>query len=78
MPDGTVTSWPEFQIAFRAWHIPHGLMHQKKEEFLKLRQGETTVVEYHRKFLELSRYAEKESPLTLANRRNSEKDCNPI
>ena len=35
-------------------------MHQKKEEFLKLRQGETTVVEYHRKFLELSRYAEKD------------------
>src|ERR1041384_3352099 len=35
-------------------------MHQKKDEFLKLRQGETTVVEYHRKFLELSRYAEKD------------------
>src|SRR3954469_5164152 len=34
-------------------------MHQK-EEFLKLLQGETTVVEYHRKFLELSRYAEKD------------------
>src|SRR3954471_22194987 len=60
MPDGTVTTWQEFQSAFCAWHIPQGLMHRKKEEFLKLRQGETTVVEYHRKFLELSRYAEKD------------------
>src|SRR4051812_42841028 len=56
LPGGTVTSWPEFQIAFGAWHIPQELMHQKREEFLKLRQGETTVLEYHRKFLELSRY----------------------
>ena len=35
-------------------------MHQKKEEFRQLRQGQTTVDEYHRKFLELSRYAEKD------------------
>ena len=60
LPAGTVTTWQEFQLAFRAWHIPRGLMDQKKEEFRKLRQGQTTVVEYHRKFLELSRYAEKD------------------
>src|SRR4051812_33755601 len=42
LPDGTVTTWQELQSAFRAWHIPKVLMHQKKEEFLKLRQGETT------------------------------------
>src|SRR4051812_33245287 len=60
LPDGTVTTWQEFQIAFRAWHIPQGLMDQKKEEFRKLRQGQTTVDEYHRKFLELSRYAERD------------------
>src|SRR3954470_21374150 len=57
-PNGTVTTWQEFQLAFRAWHLPRGLVDQKKEEFLKLRQGTTTVVEYHRRFLELSRYAE--------------------
>src|SRR4051812_40514999 len=45
LPDGTVTTWQEFHSAFRAWHIPQGLMHQKKEEFRKLRQGKTTVVE---------------------------------
>jgi hypothetical protein len=60
LPDGTVTTWQEFQIAFRAWHIPQGMMDQKKEEFRQLRQGQTTVDEYHRKFLELSRYAEKD------------------
>src|SRR3954470_6241261 len=52
LPDRTVTTWQEFQSVFRAWHLPHWLMHQNKEEFLKLRQGETTVVEYHRNFLE--------------------------
>ena len=43
LPDGTVTTWQEFQSAFHAWHLPRGLMDQKKEEFLKLKQGETTV-----------------------------------
>src|SRR4051812_33655988 len=60
LPDGTVPTWQEFQIAFRAWHIPQGLMDQKKEDFRQLHQGQTTVDEYHRKFLELSRYAEKD------------------
>src|SRR4051812_23778954 len=57
LPDETVTTWQEFQSSFRAWHIPLGLMDQRKEEFRQLRQGQTTVDEYHRKFLELSRYA---------------------
>ena len=26
LPDGTVSTWQEFQLAFRAWHIPRGLM----------------------------------------------------
>src|ERR1043165_8858768 len=28
LPNGTVTTWQEFQSAFRAWHIPQGLMEQ--------------------------------------------------
>src|SRR4051812_26468562 len=70
LPDGTVTTWQEFQLAFRAWHLPQGLMDQKKEEFRKLRQGQTTVDEYHRKFLELSRYAERD---VATNARKQEK-----
>jgi hypothetical protein len=58
LPDGTVTTWQEFQSAFRARHIPRGLIDQKKEEFRKLTQGKMTVDEYQRKFLELSCYAE--------------------
>jgi hypothetical protein len=58
LPAGIVTTWQEFQSAFRARHIPQGLMDQKKEEFRKLTQGQMTVDEYQRKFLELSRYAE--------------------
>src|SRR4051812_38990351 len=56
LPDETVTTWQEFQSAFRAWHLPRGPMDQKNEEFLKPKQGETTIDEYHRKFLELSHY----------------------
>src|ERR1044071_6081369 len=58
--DGTVTTWEEFQLAFRAWHLPQGLMDQKKEDFRQLRQGQTTVDEYHRNILELSRYPERD------------------
>ena len=39
LPAGTDTTWLEFQTAFRARHIPQGLMHQKKTEFRKLTQG---------------------------------------
>src|SRR3954462_391727 len=35
-------------------------MDQKEEDFRQLRQGQTTIDEYHRKFLELSRYAERD------------------
>ena len=77
LPTGTVVTWQEFQLAFRAWHIPQGLMDQKKEEFLKLIQGKTTVVDYHRKFLypDMLRmmYA-----LTHASRGNFVKDYIPI
>ena len=45
LPAETVTTWQEFQLAFRARHIPQGLMDQKKE-FRKLSQDTMTVDEY--------------------------------
>ena len=60
LPARIATTWKEFQSAFRAQHIPLGLMDQKKKEFCKLRQGKTTIDEYHRKFIELSCYARDE------------------
>jgi hypothetical protein len=43
-PDGQVISWEEFRNAFRAHHIPEGLMEQKLNEFLALTQGTRTVL----------------------------------
>ena len=58
LPAGTVVTWPEFQAAFRARHIPQGIMDRKKREFRNLTQGSKTVDAYQREFLDLSRYAE--------------------
>jgi hypothetical protein len=40
-PDGHVISWEEFRNAFRAHHIPEGLMERKLNEFLALTKGTT-------------------------------------
>jgi hypothetical protein len=49
-------TWQEFQVNFRAHHIPSGIMKLKKE-FLSLTQGNMSVSEYHDRFTQLSRYA---------------------
>jgi hypothetical protein len=54
-PD-TIT-WEEFRGSFRQCHVPAGLMIVKKEEFLALKQGSSSVSEYRDRFLQLSRYA---------------------
>jgi hypothetical protein len=54
-PD-TIT-WEEFRGSFRQYHVPAGLMIVKKEEFLTLKQGSSSVSEYQDRFLQLSRYA---------------------
>jgi hypothetical protein len=54
-PD-TIT-WEEFRGSFRQYHVPTGLMTVKKEEFLALKQGSSSVSEYRDRFLQLSRYA---------------------
>jgi hypothetical protein len=53
-PD-TIT-WEEFRGSFRQYHVPAGLMTVKKEEFLALKQGSSSVSEYRDRFLQLSRY----------------------
>jgi hypothetical protein len=55
----TIT-WQEFQVNFRAHHIPSGIMKLKKKEFLSLTQGNMTVSEYQDRFTQLSRYAPEE------------------
>ena len=53
-------TWLEFRSAFRSHHVPTGLMKLKKKEFLALKQGNMSVVEYHDKFIQLSWYAPTE------------------
>jgi hypothetical protein len=50
----------EFQVNFRAHHIPSGIMKLKKKEFLSLTQENMTVSEYRDRFTQLSRYAPEE------------------
>jgi hypothetical protein len=43
---GHVVTWDEFRTAFRAHHIPEGLVERKLNEFLTLTQGTRTVMQY--------------------------------
>jgi hypothetical protein len=59
---GTVVTWAEFKIAFRARYIPQAVIARKKAEFHSLVQGNKSVEVYQREFLDLSRYAEEDVP----------------
>jgi hypothetical protein len=56
-PAGHDISWEEFRTAFRAHHIPEGLMEWKLNEFLALTQGTHTVLQYAQAFNHLCQYA---------------------
>ena len=56
-PAGHQLTWAEFRTAFRAHYIPEGIMRMKLDQFLALRQGDSTVMEYVTKFNQLSLYA---------------------
>src|SRR5579859_334269 len=57
LPADHVVSWDEFKTAFRAHHIPEGLMERKLNEFLALTQGTRTVLQYAQAFNGLCQYA---------------------
>ncbi|KAA0042457.1 reverse transcriptase [Cucumis melo var. makuwa] len=50
-------SWDEFKKAFFDKFYPHFFRDAKRNEFLRLIQGSMTVVEYEKKYTELSKYA---------------------
>jgi hypothetical protein len=56
-PEGHVVTWEEFKAAFRAHHIPEGLIEQKLNEFLALTQGNHIVLQYAQTFNHLCQYA---------------------
>jgi hypothetical protein len=54
---GHVVTWDEFRTAFRAHHIPEGLIERKLNEFLNLTQGTRTVMQYAQVLNHLCQYA---------------------
>ena len=56
-PAGTRFSWNVFKEAFRAHHIPTGVIRRKLTEFLVLKQGNNNVMQYAQNFNTLSQYA---------------------
>lgn len=56
-PAGHQVTWDEFKWAFRDDYILEGVLHMKQEEFMRLKQGGDTVMQYLNKFNHLSQYA---------------------
>ena len=50
-------TWQEFTAAFREYYIPTGVLNRKLTEFLDLKQGSMSVMDYVNKFNYLSQYA---------------------
>jgi hypothetical protein len=59
-PAPNTITWQQFRDAFRAHHIPDGVLKLKQREFLALKQGNMSVNKYLDKFTQLSRYAPDE------------------
>jgi hypothetical protein len=59
-PAPNTITWQQFRDAFRAHHIPDGVLKLKQRVFLALKQGNMSVNEYLDKFTKLSRYAPDE------------------
>ena len=49
-------TWEEFRDLFMSKFVPTSARHAKAREFLELRQGGRTVLEYVTKFTELARF----------------------
>src|SRR6266542_1673022 len=56
-PHGYQITWPELRQAFRAHYILASLMKLKLREFLALKQGGKSVMEYMQAFNHLAQYA---------------------
>ncbi|CAL2230256.1 unnamed protein product [Prunus armeniaca] len=66
--DPTTITWAEFQHIFYEQFYPHSYRNAKKVEFLQLKQGSMSMLEYEHKFNELSGFAPELIP-------NEEEKC---
>ena len=56
--DLEVMTWAEFQELFMGKYFPEITRHAKAQEFLELKQGVTTVMDYVARFTELARFTD--------------------
>ena len=54
--DLEVMTWAEFQELFMGKYFPDTARHAKAQEFLELKQGAMTVMDYVARFTELARF----------------------
>ena len=67
-----VMTWAEFQELFMGKYFPETARHAKAQEFLELKQGETTVMDYVARFTVLARFADDYVATDLAKVRRFE------
>ena len=65
-------TWAEFYKLFMGKYFPTTVRHAKAQEFLELKQGAMTVIEYIARFTELARFAENYVATDLAKVRRFE------
>ena len=65
-------TWAEFQELFMGKYFPDTARHAKAQEFLELKQGTRTVIEYVARFTELARFADDYVAIDLAKVRRFE------
>ena len=70
--DIEVMTWAEFQELFMGKYFPETARHAKAQEFLELKQGATTVMDYVARFTELARFADDYVATNLAKGRRFE------
>ena len=51
-------TWAEFHDLFMGKYFPNTARHAKAQEFLELKQGTMTILEYVARFTELARFAD--------------------
>ena len=65
-------TWVEFHDLFMGKYFPDTARHAKAQEFLELKQGAMTVIEYVARFMELARFTEDYVAIDLAKVRRFE------
>ena len=65
-------AWAEFQELFMGKYFPETAKHAKAQEFLELKQGAMTVMDYVARFTELARFADDYVATDLAKDRRFE------